>query len=118
MNGTSTRCRPALEEDRAARMLAALGSPVRLRVYRLLLRAGEQGINVSSFQRAIGIPPSTLNHHLAALRSAGLITQEKTGRELLCRAEYSDIRRLSAFLLQECCADAPAAILKMLSAAA
>jgi hypothetical protein len=33
---------------------------------------------------------------------------------LICRAEYADIQRLSAFLLQECCADAPAGVLKML----
>ena len=95
-------------------MLAALGSPVRLKVYRLLLRAGVDGNSVSALQRSSGIPASTLNHHLAALSGAGLLSQERVGRELLCRAEYSDIQKLSAFLLQECCADAPSGVLKML----
>ena len=108
------KCQPALAEDRAAAMLAALGSTVRLKVYRLLLRAGASGLSVTTLQRASGIPASTLNHHLSALVGAGLVAQERTGRELLCRAEYSDIQRLSAFLLQECCADAPAGVLKML----
>ena len=111
---SASKCQPALSEDRAAAMLAALGSTVRLKVYRLLLRAGTHGVSVSSLQRASGIPPSTLNHHLAALLGAGLVAQERVGRELICRAEYSGIQRLSAFLLQECCADAPASVIRML----
>ena len=114
---STSQCRPALSEERAAAMLAALGSPVRLKVYRLLLRAGGDGVSVSNLQRASGIPASTLNHHLAALVGAGLVAQERTGRELLCRAEYADIQRLSAFLMQECCADAPAGVLKALGVA-
>ena len=57
---------------------------------------------------------STVLVVLCVLLSAPLGAQEKVGRELICRAEYSDIQRLSAFLLQECCADAPAGVLKML----
>jgi ArsR family transcriptional regulator len=108
------KCQPALAEERAAAMLAALGSTVRLKVYRLLLRAGGEGISVTTLQRSSGIPASTLNHHLAALVAAGLVSQERVGRELICRAEYSDIQRLSGFLLQECCADAPVGVIRML----
>ena len=90
----------------AAPMLAALGSEVRLGLFRQLLRAGNDGISVTGLQRISGIPPSTLGHHITALASVGLVSQERLGRELICRAEYADIRRLSAFLLTECCADA------------
>ena len=86
-------------------MLAALGSEVRLGLFRQLLRAGSEGVSVTGLQRISGIPPSTLGHHVAALVSAGLVTQARAGRELICRAEYTDIRLLSAFLLTECCAD-------------
>lgn len=86
-------------------MLAALGSEVRLGLFRQLLRAGSQGVSVTGLQRVSGIPPSTLGHHVTALVSAGLVSQARVGRELICRAEYTDIRRLSAFLLTECCAD-------------
>lgn len=86
-------------------MLTALGSEVRLRLYRLLLRAGHEGLSVTAVQRATSIAPSTLGHHITALVSSGLISQERVGRELICRAEYREVRKLSAFLLQECCAD-------------
>ena len=95
-----------LSDAKAAPMLAALGSEVRLGLFRQLLRAGSEGISVTGLQRISGIPPSTLGHHVTALVSAGLVSQAKAGRELICRAEYGDIRRLSAFLLTECCADA------------
>ena len=114
---SNKRCTPPLGDDKAAAMLAALGSAVRLRIFRMVLRAGGEGVSVSSLQRSLEIPASTLNHHLAALVGADLIAQQRVGRELLCRAEYADIRGLSAFLLQECCADAPAGVLKLLTAA-
>lgn len=93
-------------------MLAALGSEVRLGLYRRLLRAGHQGLSVTGLQRLTGIPPSTLGHHVSSLVSVGLVSQERQGRELICRAEYADIRRLSDFLLSECCADAVCAPLQ------
>ena len=95
-----------LSDIDAAPMLAALGSEVRLGLFRQLLRAGNAGMSVTGLQRISGIPPSTLGHHITALVSTGLVSQERLGRELICRAEYADIRRLSAFLLTECCADA------------
>ena len=102
---TKTRI-TALTDSHAAPMLAALGSEVRLDLFRQLLRAGHEGLSVTGLQRMTGIPPSTLGHHVSALVSVGLVSQERQGRELICRAEYADIRRLSAFLLSECCADA------------
>ena len=85
-------------------MLAALGSEPRLRVYRLLLKAGREGMSVTALQRATGIPPSTLGHHISMLVEQGLVAQTRIGRELLCSAQYEQITQLSAFLLQECCA--------------
>ena len=87
-------------------MLAALGSEVRLELFRRLIRAGSEGLSVTGLQRSSGIPPSTLGHHIKALVATGLVSQVQFGRELICRAEYADIRRLSSFLLTECCADA------------
>lgn len=111
----NTNCKPAIADEHAAAMLAALGSTVRLKVFRFLLRAGHEGASVSHLQRSLEIPASTLNHHLAALVDVKLIAQERVGRELICRAEYGDIRLLSAFLLQECCADAPVDVLRLLA---
>jgi ArsR family transcriptional regulator, arsenate/arsenite/antimonite-responsive transcriptional repressor len=90
-------------DAQAAPMLAALGSEIRLSLFRHLLRAGREGLSVTGLQRITGIAPSTLGHHLSALVQVGLVSQERQGRELICRSEYSDIRKLSAFLLSECC---------------
>lgn len=100
----TSKCTPALSDAQAAPMLAALGSEVRLNLFRVLLRSGAEGLSVTGLQRLMEIPPSTLGHHISALVAAGLISQERQGRELLCRAEFADIRALSAFLLSECCA--------------
>ena len=105
MNMSSRKTTSPMSDTQAAPMLAALGSEVRLGLFRQLLRAGSEGLSVTGLQRASGIPPSTLGHHVTALVASGLVSQERQGRELICRAEYADIRRLSAFLLSECCAD-------------
>ena len=86
-------------------MMAALGSEIRLSVYKELLRAGPDGVNVSDLQRALGVPASTLAHHLSTLTDAGLVGQERRGRELICTARYEEIRKVSAYLMAECCAD-------------
>ena len=94
-----------ISKAEAARMLAALGSEIRLSVYKELLRAGPDGVNVSDLQRALGVPASTLAHHLSTLTDAGLVGQERRGRELICTARYEEIRKVSAYLMAECCAD-------------
>jgi ArsR family transcriptional regulator, arsenate/arsenite/antimonite-responsive transcriptional repressor len=100
---TTKTCIATLSDSAAAPMLAALGSEVRLMLYRQLLRSGADGLNVTGLKRLTGIPPSTLGHHISALVAAGLISQERQGRELVCRAQYAQIQALSAFLLSECC---------------
>lgn len=91
-------------EDRAAQRLAALGNRTRLRLYRLLVRAGEPGLNVGEVQRHLDVPASTLAHHLAILARAGLVSQERHGREVITRADYAAMQALVGYLTEECCA--------------
>jgi len=93
-----------MNEDRAAEGLAALGNRTRLRLFRLLVRAGEEGLNVGDIQTHIGLPASTLAHHLAILTRAGLVSQERRGREIISRADYDVVEGLAAYLTEECCA--------------
>ncbi len=86
-----------------ARTLAALGHEKRLAIYRLLVRAGEDGLNVGEIGQHLGAPPSTLAHHLTALVDAGLVIQERRGREVVSRADYAVMRRTVGFLTAECC---------------
>src|ERR1700732_4308432 len=92
--------------EKAAKQLEALGSPTRLQVYRMLVRAGDGGLPVGRLQNRLGIAASTLSHHLHRLILTGLVTQERQMTTLLCRANYPMMDSLIGFLVDECCADA------------
>ncbi len=87
-----------------ARSLAALGHEARLGIYRLLVRAGRDGLNVGEIGEHLEMAPSTLAHHLRALVDAGLVVQERRGREVFNRADYDAMQRTLSFLTAECCA--------------
>jgi DNA-binding transcriptional ArsR family regulator len=91
-------------EDAAAR-LEALGNPTRLKIYRVLVRAGRAGLPVGRLQVRLKIPASTLSHHLKSLLAVGLVTQVREGTTLVCHAEYDTMTGLVDFLVAECCAD-------------
>ncbi|SRR5581483_1277881 len=92
--------------DEAASRLEALGNATRLRIYRTLVKAGEPGLPVGKLQSRLSVPASTLSHHLKTLLVTGLITQERDATTLICRANYSVMRGLVSFLVEECCTDA------------
>jgi ArsR family transcriptional regulator, arsenate/arsenite/antimonite-responsive transcriptional repressor len=92
--------------ERSAKQLEALGNPTRLKLYRALVRAGEAGLPVGRLQDKLKIAASTLSHHLHRLILTGLVTQERQGTTLICRADYRAMRTLIGFLVDECCADA------------
>ncbi|MDP6573763.1 MAG: metalloregulator ArsR/SmtB family transcription factor [Rhodospirillales bacterium] len=90
-------------EELAARALAALGNRTRLRMFRLLTRAGRDGLVVGQVQRHLGIPASTLAHHLSTLAQAGLVVQERRGRAVVCTADFVAMNGLTAYLTEQCC---------------
>jgi DNA-binding transcriptional ArsR family regulator len=90
----------------AARQLESLGSPVRLKIYRALVRAGADGLACGVLQDKVGLAASTLSHHIRHLREAGLVSQERQATTLICRASYPAMDRLIGYLADECCADA------------
>lgn len=91
------------QQAAAALALAALGHEARLSIFRLLVRAGEGGLNVGEIGAHLGLAPSTLAHHLGALVDAGLVTQERQGRQVVNRADYAAMNRTLSFLTSECC---------------
>lgn len=91
--------------DEAARALESLGNEKRLSVYRMLVRAGRPGLPVGKLQEKLDIPASTLSHHLAHLVACDLVSQEREGRVLRCRANYQKMQGLVGFLVKECCRD-------------
>jgi ArsR family transcriptional regulator, arsenate/arsenite/antimonite-responsive transcriptional repressor len=91
--------------ETAALQLEALGNPTRLKLYRALVRAGEEGLPVGRVQDKLGLPASTLSHHLKRLVDTGLVTQERQATTLICRARYPAMQALIGYLADECCAD-------------
>ena len=95
-----------MDVEQAAKQLESLGNPTRLRIYRVLVRAGDAGLPVGRLQERIGIAASTLSHHLHRLIMTGLVQQERQATTLICRANYRAMNSLLGFLTEECCADA------------
>src|SRR6478736_1595602 len=87
----------------AARCLAELGNLTRLDIYRLLVRAGPPGLNITDIQSRLDVPASTLAFHLRGLVGAGLVAQEKIGRTVICRAQYHRMDAVIEFLREHCC---------------
>lgn len=88
-----------------ARCLEALGNETRLQVYRILVRAGRNGLSVGDLQQRTGVVRSTLSHHLHKLIGVGLVAQRREGTTLFCQANYDCLQSAIGFLTEECCAD-------------
>ncbi len=97
-----TAIKPVME-DLAAQRLASLGNRTRLRLYKLLVKSGPEGLNVGELQNRLGVPPSTLAHHLSTLTLAGLIIQTRHGREKTSTVNYEVMTALVHYLTDQCC---------------
>lgn len=95
-----------MRANNAVEALAALAQEHRLALFRLLVQAGEKGMAAGAIADALGIPNSSLSFHLAQLRSAGLILQERQHRSLIYRANYPAMNGLVDYLMENCCAGA------------
>ena len=91
--------------ETAALILSKIGNPTRLKIVRLLVRAGQQGLPVGAIQKKLKIPGSTLTHHITHLKSARLIRQERQQTTLVCKMAYGQLDRLVEYLTEECCVD-------------
>lgn len=98
------KSRRHISEQKAADALAALGNRTRLRIFKLLVRAGRDGTNIGTVQRMLDVPSTTLAHHLNTLAQAGLIDQERRGREVICTANFTAVNDVLAYVKAECCA--------------
>jgi DNA-binding transcriptional ArsR family regulator len=88
---------------RFADMLAAMGAEPRLRIVRLLLSAHPEGMVVGEIQTELGIPASTLSHHLEKLKSEDLVKVRRESTFLRYNANTEALRELLNFLYAECC---------------
>jgi len=89
--------------SRYADMFAAMGMDARLRIMRLLLSAHPEGMIVGDIGAELGIPNSTLSHHLEKLRNQNLVRVRRHGPFLWHTADTESLREILAFLYAECC---------------
>lgn len=87
--------------------LTALAQESRLAVFRLLVCGGEEGVPAGEIARSLGVPQNTMSTHLAILANAGLVVSRKDGRSVYYRANLNALRKLLAFLMEDCCQGRP-----------
>jgi len=86
-----------------ADMFSAMGTEPRLRIMQLLLSAHPEGLNVGEIQGELGIPNSTLSHHLDKLKSEALVNVRRESTFLWYTANTEMLQELLGFLYAECC---------------
>jgi ArsR family transcriptional regulator, arsenate/arsenite/antimonite-responsive transcriptional repressor len=86
-----------------ADMFSAMGTEARLRIMQLLLSAHPDGLVVNEIQAELGIPNSTLSHHLDKLKNEGLINVRRESTFLRYTANTDALQELLQFLYAECC---------------
>ncbi len=96
-----------MEKNDAVQSLAALAHPVRLDIFRMLVVAGRSGSTPGLMAEQLGVPAATLSFHLKELMHAGLVTQERDGRNLIYRTSFEQMNALLGFLTENCCAGEP-----------
>ena len=89
--------------ERNAERLAALGHPVRLAILRAVVKGPQDGTTAGDLQSQVGIPASTLSHHLATLSEADLVKVERSGNFLLYRCDFKALRALCDYVWKDCC---------------
>ncbi|HET6553093.1 MAG TPA: metalloregulator ArsR/SmtB family transcription factor [Dyella sp.] len=92
-----------MELNDALACLGALAQEHRLTLYRLLVQAGDDGMVVGELAATTGLAGATLTNHLNILRRAGLVSDERQGRVIRCRANYGQMNALLGFLTENCC---------------
>lgn len=96
-----------MDKNVALSALAALGQETRLDIFRLLVRAGGEGVPAGEVGARLGAVQNTVSAHLKVLTHAGLIRPERDGRTVRYLADMSGFRDLLAYLMEDCCNGSP-----------
>jgi DNA-binding transcriptional ArsR family regulator len=89
--------------DVAIGALAALAHETRLNIFRLLVRAGTDGLAAGAVGEALGLPSATLSFHLKELKVAGVVRCRRQGRSLIYSPSFEMMNELLGFLTENCC---------------
>ncbi|WP_458097833.1 ArsR/SmtB family transcription factor [Roseomonas sp. WA12] len=105
-----------MDETQALGALGALSQETRLRIVRMLVAAGPDGMAAGFIGEDIGATSSRLSFHLTHLEAAGLVRSRRDGRSIRYSAAYDALSGLIAFLMRDCCQGHPEVCTPALSA--
>jgi ArsR family transcriptional regulator len=83
--------------------LSALAHEGRLAVFRMLVKAGPEGIAAGEIARKLDVPANSLSANLNILSHAGLVGSRRDGRSIIYNARYDQMTKLLGYLLEDCC---------------
>jgi len=92
-----------MEMSQIVDALAALAQETRLKVYRLLVEAGADGLSAGRIGEELDLPPATLSFHLAHLARTGLVRGRQEGRFVIYSTDFQNMNELVGYLTENCC---------------
>jgi ArsR family transcriptional regulator, arsenate/arsenite/antimonite-responsive transcriptional repressor len=92
-----------MDSPHAVQALSALAHETRLAIFRLLVETGPDGLPAGAIAERVGIPPSSLTFHVQLLHRAGLVAQNRAGRQLIYAADFGAMNGLVGYLTENCC---------------
>ncbi len=92
-----------MEDKDVIKALAALAQTNRLQIFRSLVVQGPEGMTPAVMAQALALPAATLSFHLKELLQAELISQERSGRNLIYRAQFDRMNAVLGYLTDNCC---------------
>lgn len=96
-----------MNERQAMTAFAALSQETRLRIVRLLVKAGPDGMAAGAIAEDVDVSPSNVSFHLKDLEHAGMISSRREARSIIYTADYAALTALIQFLMKDCCAGKP-----------
>ena len=92
-----------MDNSSAIEVFEALSNETRLEVFRLLVKAGSEGLAAGEIAEELGVVQNTLSTHLHKLARAGMLHSERRSRHIIYSVDFSTVRKLVLFLLEDCC---------------
>jgi DNA-binding transcriptional ArsR family regulator len=96
-----------MDTSTTIKALAALAQESRLKVFRLLVRSGTEGLAAGEIARRLEIPHNTMSSQLSILTNAGLVDSRRDGRSIIYNIDFDGTRNLLSFLMEDCCQGRP-----------
>jgi ArsR family transcriptional regulator, arsenate/arsenite/antimonite-responsive transcriptional repressor / arsenate reductase (thioredoxin) len=85
--------------------LNALAQENRLDIFRMLVRAGLEGLAAGVLSERLGLVPANLSFHLNQLRYAGLVWSRRESRSIIYAANFDAMNDFIGYLTENCCED-------------